>query len=116
MTGSRNWTDEDLLWRELCDVVDEYPDSILVEGGAKGADSIARRFWQDTGGFVVTVHADWKQHGPKAGPIRNQQMIDNYKPDIVVGFVTRDSKGTWDCLSRAGKAGIPSRIVRPEGE
>ena len=29
---------------------------------------------------------DWEKYGKAAGPIRNQQMIDKGKPDLVVAF------------------------------
>lgn len=49
--------------------------------------------------------------GKKGGGSRNQQMIDEGKPDLVVAFPTKQSKGTWDMVRRAKKAGIETIIV-----
>lgn len=53
--------------------------------------------------------ADWSRHGKAAGPIRNQQMLDEGKPDIVVAITDKpleESRGTADMVRRAQAAGI----------
>lgn len=53
--------------------------------------------------------ADWSKHGRAAGPIRNQQMLDEGKPDLVVAIHTDPGlgRGTRDMVSRAKRAGLP---------
>lgn len=78
----------------------------IVSGMAPGADSLAARFAR---AYHLKLHefpADWTL-GRKAGPIRNQRMIDEGKPDLVVAFP--GGRGTADMVSRARKAGI--RVV-----
>ena len=48
--------------------------------------------------------APWKRFGPSAGGIRNQQMLDEGKPDLVVAFP--GGKGTADMVRRAENAGV----------
>jgi hypothetical protein len=47
--------------------------------------------------------------GKAAGPIRNQRMIDEGKPDLVIAFP--GGRGTADMVSRAKKAGIPVQEI-----
>lgn len=47
---------------------------------------------------------DWDKYGNAAGPIRNQQMLDEGKPDLVVAFP--GGRGTADMVNKARKAGI----------
>ena len=53
--------------------------------------------------------ADWKTHGKAAGPIRNKQMLDEGKPDVVVAFP--GGKGTANMVKLAREAGVPVTIV-----
>lgn len=82
----------------------------IVEGCARGADSLAED-WATGDPDIVLQHfpADWDRHGRAAGPIRNQQMLDEGQPDAVIAF-TRDlrtSRGTRDMVTRARRAGLP---------
>ena len=55
-------------------------------------------------GMQVQVYeADWKKYGKLAGPKRNQQMLDEGMPDLVVAFHAdiKNSKGTFDMVNRA---------------
>ena len=49
--------------------------------------------------MVEEYPADWKKYGKSAGPLRNQRMIDEGKPDLVVAFP--GGVGTADMISRA---------------
>lgn len=89
------------------------PNDTVIEGGAKGADRIAREVMEIRGIQVIEVAADWKKHGKAAGPIRNQKMLDDHHPDQVMAFVhgpLLESKGTLDMVSRAKSAGIETCV------
>ncbi len=78
----------------------------VVHGGARGADQMAARIARKHG-FQVEEHpADWDKHGRRAGPIRNQQMVDA-GADICLAFPLGASRGTRGCMAAAYKAGIP---------
>jgi hypothetical protein len=101
VTGGRTYGDYDAVDFAL----GEIPvNSIVVHGGAPGADSLAERIWHDDFGLTTEPHpANWEKYGAAAGPIRNQEMLDS-GIDLVLAFP--GGKGTKDMLSRAQKAGI----------
>ena len=85
----------------------DYPDSACVEPGQLpgfwvGADKLAGQWAREHGITEKFYKPDWKQYGRKGGPIRNQQMLDIEKPDLVVAFP--GGRGTVDMVKRA-KAG-----------
>ena len=53
--------------------------------------------------------ADWDTHGRGAGPIRNKQMLEEGKPDLVIAFP--GGKGTANMIGQAKEAGIPVREI-----
>ena len=78
--------------------------STVIEGGAEGADACAK-IWADQASVPSqTYNADWKSHGRSAGPRRNQWMLDEGKPDLVVAFP--GGSGTADMVRRAKAAGL----------
>lgn len=80
------------------------PDVFVISGKARGADTLAIDWavvnWQDYKEFP----ADWEKYGKSAGYIRNQQMLDEGKPDIVVAFP--GGAGTRMMVNIARKAGV----------
>lgn len=112
ITGSRHWTDRETVMAAL---VGEWsgPDGVLVSGACPtGADRMAEEMWEFLGGVVQRHPADWDRYGKKAGPIRNQEMVD-LGADICLAFPLPDSRGTVDCVKRARAAGIPVRLIEP---
>lgn len=61
-------------------------DFCIIEGGAKGADRMAREWARRQGLPVLTFEANWDRYGNGAGPIRNQWMLTWGKPDLGVAF------------------------------
>ena len=91
----------------------------LIEGEAKGVDSIARDFWiNQKRRYLEPYWADWAEHGNAAGVIRNQRMLDEGKPDLVICFFTNwaTSRGTRDMWNRAKKAGVRVVAYQLEGD
>ncbi len=103
--GSRNYTNTEVIAR--------YVNSLgagvtVIHGGAIGADSIAGEIAERRVMKVEVYLPEWEALGRGAGFIRNQQMLDQGKPDLVVYF-THDlsvSKGTSDMVKRAIRAKI----------
>ena len=112
--GSRDWTDQYAIWCVLNGYRSNGIGVTVINGGARGADSIASQ-WADLNGEPCeTYPANWKQHGKAAGPIRNQQMLDEGKPQEVWAFIAKpleESRGTYDMVTRARAAGIPTYVV-----
>ena len=80
------------------------PITLLIEGGSRGADRMARKFAEWRGIPVRTFRAEWNKHGRAAGMIRNARMLAEGKPDLVVAFP--GGRGTADMIKRARAAGV----------
>ena len=85
---------------------------IVVEGGAKGADSLAKKVANKLGIEVREYPAEWDKYGRAAGPIRNQEMLGE-KPDLVLAFHSNieKSKGTKNMITLARRQGVHVKLV-----
>lgn len=81
----------------------------IISGGAKGADSLAKRYAEGTGVDYIEFPADWKKHGKKAGMIRNQQIVNAC--DMVLAFWDGTSAGTKNTIELAKRQRKPTFIV-----
>jgi hypothetical protein len=79
-------------------------DGVIISGAARGADSVAIDFAVLEYLKFEEYPADWKKYGKRAGYIRNVQMLEEGKPDLVVAFP--GGKGTQMMKELARKAGI----------
>ena len=86
--------------------------SHVIQGGARGADFMAKLATLTLKLVHEEFPADWETHGKRAGPIRNQKMLDQ-NPDLVIAFVPKTgiSRGTGDMVKRANKKGTKVLIV-----
>lgn len=103
--GGRKYWNEEAVFSTLHGLAEKHGWLTVIQGGADGADLLAREWAQLCYHGLVTVRADWAAHGRAAGPIRNQQMLDSAKPDLVVAFP--GGNGTADMVRRARAAGVP---------
>lgn len=78
--------------------------SKIIHGNARGADTMAAEWGKQMALDVVPFKADWAAQGVFAGPQRNQQMLDEGKPSLVVAFP--GGNGTADMIRRAKKAAV----------
>lgn len=106
--GGRDYKDRDRIYH----VLDAYlsrigPDMLLINGGAPGADSIAREWAVDRRVDHLTLYAKWDLYSKGAGPIRNRRMARK-KPKLVLAFHPNlaESRGTRDMIGVAEKLGI----------
>src|SRR5690554_3978 len=76
--------------------------SVIIHGAARGADRMADNWAQTWGIHVERYPAKWHQYGKAAGPLRNQQMLDEGRPDLVIAFP--GGNGTADMVTRARAA------------
>jgi hypothetical protein len=87
--GSRKWTDRERIRRDL----ESLPElSVVIEGGAPGADRIARQEAQKLGIHVATVNALWDYYDKSAGYRRNEAMA-RLQPDYAYAYPL-DGPGT----------------------
>lgn len=82
----------------------------VISGMAMGADTLAVEWAKHFGLKLHEFPADWDRYKKGAGSIRNQQMIDEGKPKLVVAFP--GSTGTRDMVTRAKFEGIPVREIK----
>lgn len=84
--GGRNYSDAAHVALILNARHKSDPISLLIHGGASGADSLAGQWAQDNGVPVHAYLADWRRYGKSAGPIRNLHMLADSRPDLVIAF------------------------------
>lgn len=112
--GDRNWDDQWIVTRVLDAVTMEDGIDVIIEGCARGADRCAEVWAEACGVPVEHFPAGWDTHGKPAGIIRNQQMLVDGKPELVLAFHDdlEHSKGTGDMVKRARRADIPVYNLR----
>jgi len=82
-------------------------------GWRTGADTLGQE-WAEARGVPCDVFmANWAGLGRKAGPIRNQEMLDQGRPNMVVAFP--GGRGTADMVRRARGAGVEVIEVGEDG-
>lgn len=108
--GDRNWGNLKIIEDFILTLPKETE---IIEGECRGVDKKSRYVAEKHGYTVIPVPAEWSKYGNKAGPIRNQKMLDDYNPDLVVAFHNNieKSRGTKDMIKRAKKAGIPVKLI-----
>lgn len=115
--GGRDFGDRALMSRTLMrfkpdNVALDASEHIFILGGAPGADTLAEE-WADVFGVRKRIYpADWETHGRAAGPIRNQRMLDEGRPDLVIAFP--GGRGTADMVRRARAAGVEVMQITPQ--
>jgi len=130
ITGSRRWTDDDLI-RTLLERLHRVGlgPYTLVHGGAKGADRTAAEIASGLGWKVEAHPADWlgpcvvsctpghrKKHPgqtvsycPNAGLRRNEEMVA-LGAGLCLAFIKDRSSGATHCAEAAKKAGITTLV------
>ena len=106
--GGRAYADRQALYDVLDKLHSLHKIETVIAGGAKGADSLAEGWARERGVPTEVYQADWAGLGRKAGPIRNQRMLDERVPQLVVAFP--GGRGTADMTSRARKVGIETVV------
>jgi len=102
--GSRKWRWSFWVFMAVAGLKIRFGDDIvIIEGEARGVDTMAREAAECLGLEVDPYPADWR-FGPVAGNLRNTKMIEEGKPDWVyaIGY----GKGTADMVKQARAADI----------
>lgn len=105
IVGSRSITDYDLT-----QALEGLTVTEIISGGATGVDTLAEGYAKDKGLSIQIFPADWKTHGPKAGPLRNKQIVEACEQ--LVAIWDGNSKGTATTIRMAQKAGKPVRVIK----
>ena len=109
--GGRSFDDADFIYGELDRCHAQYGFATVIEGDARGVDRIAGEWARARGLELIEFPADWKNEGRHAALIRNERMLREAKPDLVIAFP--GGNGTWHTCSQAEQLGIPVlRVTR----
>lgn len=119
--GGRDFDDYIRLQR----VLNVYPATVIVSGGATGADSLGARYadekgidkqifparWEDLTAepCVIKTRDDGSQYNALAGHNRNTDIVNNCQ--LLVAFWDKKSTGTKDSLDKAHAVGRTTLIV-----
>jgi hypothetical protein len=106
--GSRGWNNIGLIRERIAQLPGNAE---VIEGGAHGADILARKYALLCGLDVVEYPANWQRHGNGAGKARNIRMLEREKPDLVIAFHVGDSPGTAHTIREARKRGVPVEVL-----
>lgn len=117
IAGSRTYNN----YKEMCSLCDfmlhnhvKANDNIhIVEGAAKGADSLAKQYAIMRGYQLHEFPADWNKYGKSAGYKRNaimHEFISKYENRGCLCFWDGSSKGTQHNFALAHDAGTPLRV------
>lgn len=103
--GGRDFTDARKFGLLMEGVEEQYgPFVEVIHGCARGADRLAGEWAAAKRIMAHEFPADWTRHGRAAGPIRNEQMLREGRPDIVVAFP--GGRGTANMVALAKAAGV----------
>lgn len=108
VVGSRAFCDEGKLEQ----ILEHYKGrvTLLVSGGAKGADSLAESWAVKNLISTKVFKPDWQKYGRGAGMVRNREIIENC--DECIAFWDGKSKGTENSISLCKKFNKKVTIVR----
>lgn len=106
--GGRDYTNYEELGFHLANLRARSGISAIIHGAQRGADTLAGRWAKENNIPVEAYPADWHRYGKPAGPIRNQRMLNEGKPDLVIAFP--GNRGTRRMIQQATAHGV--RVVQ----
>ena len=122
--GGRKYSDAARVASVLGKIHGKTPITRIVHGNAGEVDPVLLRdvgadrlagIWAVARGIDVHPYpAHWDRFGKAAGPMRNQEMVDAERPQLVVAFP--GGKGTADMIARAQRSRVPVQFVEGEQE
>lgn len=101
--GGRDYNDQRSMFEVLDALYEEGRFNAIVQGGARGADALAKSWAEMNEVHCETVDAEWERFGRSAGPIRNVRMLHEFDPVIIVA--SPGGAGTAHMCREARKAG-----------
>lgn len=106
IVGWRKFNDKVLFNKVLEDYTKEHGfPSLVVSGGAKGADTFAERWAISHGIPTKILEPDWDTHGKRAAIKRNTDIVKACTH--MIAFPSKNKKGgTQDSIRKAKKLGI----------
>lgn len=113
--GDRNWNDRKVIRMQLVRLRQKHgvTDLVIMEGGARGADTISKQEANKLDIHVAEIKALWDTRMHGAGPQRNFVMR-GFEPDEAIGFHDdiENSKGSKHMKELLEEWGITNKIIR----
>ncbi len=105
--GSRTFDN----YKLLCEIL-KTEDSIIeiISGGARGADSLAKKYAKENNIKLIEFIPDWDTFGKSAGFRRNIDIVT--RANKIIAFWDGVSKGTKHSINLAKKQNKEIKIVR----
>lgn len=112
IVGGRNFKDRDELFRQVDLYIKEIgvKPSMIISGGAKGADTLAKSYAKERHIPFDELVPDWGKKGRNAGLLRNTDIVE--RSTHLIAFPTKESKGTWDSIRKAQNTMKPCKIIQ----
>jgi len=110
VTGGRDFTDKDRIWKALDWVHAKYTIECLFHGAARGVDTICADWSVSRRTHRAAAQAEWDVYGKKAGIIRNQKMLD-WNPDYLIAFPGGRGTGHMVRIAMTRRANTGSPII-----
>jgi ribA/ribD-fused uncharacterized protein len=105
VSGGREFDDVDFIVNQLTRLHESRSVTELIHGTARGVDTICGCWGEEVGIIVTPMPAKWRDeegnYDAGAGHKRNQQMLDECRPDALMAFP--GGTGTADMVKRAEK-------------
>lgn len=96
VVGSRRFNNYDLLKQ----VLDKHGKaSLIISGGAKGADTLGQRYAKENGLIMHIRYPDYRRYGRKAPLVRN--VLIALDCEEMIAFPMPNSSGTWHVIRKA---------------
>jgi hypothetical protein len=102
--GGRDYQDINRVSHVLTVYMEEKGIDCIIQGGATGADTLAKDFAHRHAIDCQEYKADWETYGKSAGYRRNREMLELGKPDLIIAFP--GGKGTANMVKLGRDAGI----------
>lgn len=112
IAGGRDYQFTDSDYARLDAIHEEHQVTMVISGGATGADACGERWAKDNEIELRVFKADWKKHGKAAGPIRNERMADVAGAYMKFGSTKAGcalfpgGRGTADMMNKAKQQGL----------
>lgn len=112
--GSRTITNRTLIFTNIDKFISENPDKkiIIIEGEARGVDSIAKDYALINHLDIMSFPANWSKYGRSAGMIRNEEMVKVC--DFCLIFWDGKSHGTKNDIDLCEKYNKPNLVVQTD--
>lgn len=108
--GGRDYSNRGRVWQILDAAIERLGLDAVVQGGARGADALAKEWAHERELQCETFYADWDGLGKRAGHVRNSKML-TVGAEICIAF--KGGAGTADMIRQAKSAGL--RVIEIDG-